>query len=358
MRSFLRLAVFLTAFLPAVAHANATLEEIEAFQPLEVPAKPLEVAVGIEIQQITGVDQKAENFGVVALLRFKWTDPALSYDAPAGNRDVFRILRVDEFRDYARERGAVLPSFEIRNQQSNRWVHQSKITLLPDGTAFYVDKSSLTLQAPYFDFTKYPFDRQTFYFEVVSVAPEPFIKYVAADDWSGLGGLLGEEEWILENDRMEISTIEGFTGHPSAKIALAFEGHRHTQYYLTRIFLPMLILITVSWSAFFLDDYRKRSEVAGANLLVFVGFNWMISADLPRLGYLTFLDFILQWMFVVTGAIIVFNIFLAHLQYKGRAPLAASLDSYAIRWIYPLGYIAIVGYAVARFLKPIGAPLL
>jgi hypothetical protein len=114
----------------------------------------------------------------------------------------------------------------------------------------------------------------------------------------------------------------------------------------------LLVLITVSWSVFFLDDYRKRSEIAGANLLVFVGFNWVISDSLPKLGYLTFLDFILQWIFVVTGAIIVFNVILSRLEAKGRVSLARTLDNYAIKWVYPMGYAAVVAFAVVLFLLP------
>ena len=43
--------------------------------------QPLEVAVGIEIDQITGIDQKAENFGAVVNIRMVWKDPLLAFDA-------------------------------------------------------------------------------------------------------------------------------------------------------------------------------------------------------------------------------------------------------------------------------------
>jgi hypothetical protein len=151
---------------------------------------------------------------------------------------------------------------------------------------------------------------------------------------------------------MQLSTAEGLSGRPSAKVALAFEGRRHVMYYALRIFLPMLVLVTVSWTILFLNEYRKRAEIAGANLLVFVAFNWAVSEDLPRLGYLTFLDFLLQWMFVVTGTVIVFNIMLSRIKASGRPDLALRLDNTVIKWIYPLGYLAIVALAVWRYLLP------
>ncbi|MFV0515187.1 MAG: hypothetical protein ACK5MY_16385 [Jhaorihella sp.] len=312
---------------------------------------PLDVAVGIEINQITAVDQKSENFGAVAVIRMKWHDPALAYEDTTGRG--FRLFVPSDLVAHGNRISAVIPIFVVENQQSRRFIHQNMVAVMPDGTAHYFEKSSLTLQAPHFDFTRFPFDRQMFYFEIVSALPEGVVRFTAMNDQSGLGDMLGEEEWILNNAVLEISSTEGLTGLQSAKAALAFEGTRHIKYYVTRIFIPLLVLIAVSWSVFFLDDYRKRSEIAGANLLVFVGFNWVISDSLPKLGYLTFLDFILQWIFVVTGAIIVFNVILSRLQTTGRDSLARSLDTYAIKWVYPLGYAAVVAFAVALFLMPL-----
>ncbi|MEX0350947.1 MAG: hypothetical protein AB3N15_16105 [Paracoccaceae bacterium] len=321
-------------------------------QPLGTPGKPLEVGIGIHIDQITFVDQKSENYGAVATLRFRWKDPALAYELSEYPRDV-RVFKTDAFLEYATENTAIVPAFVIENQQSNRWIHQSVIAVRSNGEASYFEKSSLTLQAPYFDFRKYPFDTQRFYYEIVSVFPSQTVRYSVLEDESGLGQLLGEEEWILENAQMQKSTVTGLSGMESDKVALEFTGRRHVLYYAIRIFLPMLVLVSVSWSLFFLDEYRKRIEIAGANLLVFVGFNWVISDDLPKLGYVTFLDFILQWMFVVTGAIIVFNVVLRRLKLSGRETFAAKLDNYAVKWIYPLAYVAIVGFAVLNFLvKP------
>lgn len=310
---------------------------------------PLEVAIGIMIDQITFVDQKSENFGVVVTIRANWHDPALVFDATEYGRD-YRIMKPEAFIDFVSAIPAVAPGFVIQNQQSNRWIHQSLIVVKANGDAKYMEKSSLTLQAPHFDFTRYPFDRQQFYFEIVSVFPSDLVRYTIMQEYSGLGDLLGEEEWILSGARMERSTVTGLTGLESDTIVLAFEGRRHLMYYMIRIFLPMLVLVVVSWSTFFLDEYRKRIEVGGANLLIFVAFNWVISDDLPKLGYLTFLDFILQWMFVVTGLIVVFSVGLSRLKWSGREKLARKLDNYAVKWVYPLGYAAIVGFAVSRYL--------
>jgi hypothetical protein len=68
---------------------------------------------------------------------------------------------------------------------------------------------------------------------------------------------------------------------------------------------------------------------------------------------MTFLDFILVAMFVLTGLIIVFNVGLRRLKITGREELAHKIDNYALKWIYPVSYVVVISWAVYKFLyKP------
>lgn len=65
---------------------------------------------------------------------------------------------------------------------------------------------------------------------------------------------------------------------------------------------------------------------------------------------MTFLDFILIAMFIITALMIVFNVGLLRLDQTGRSTLAKQIDLYTLRWIYPISYIYIVFFVIYLFL--------
>lgn len=310
---------------------------------------PIVAKIGIEVDQVTSVDQKAENFEVVASVRMRWTDPDLGAALPPGPEQE-RVFTADAFASFALGAGLTIPAIIYQNQQGPRWDQESFVTVRRNGEAELLERSTVRLQAPHFDFTRYPFDTQTFFIEIASVYPNDRVQLVPWAERSGLGEMLGEEQWILSNAEVVASTVRGLSGEPSALVALKIHAERHLQYYFLRIFVPTIVLILVSWSIFFIEDYGKRIDASSANLLVFIAFNFTISDSLPKLGYLTFLDVVLQCVFIFTGGVAVLNVMLQRLSISGRVDLARKIDNYVVRWIFPLGYGAVVLTAVFRYL--------
>jgi hypothetical protein len=155
--------------------------------------------------------------------------------------------------------------------------------------------------------------------------------------YSQVGEKLGEEEWVVTDFATSFSrgTI---LQRPVARFNFEFSAKRHVAYYFFRILLPLAVIIAVSWILFFLKDYAKRVDAAGANLLLFIAFNFAISSDLPRLGYLTFLDTLLISAFLVTAVVLILSVYLRRQDMKGRQAFVAKVDRYVILF-YPVAYI-------------------
>ncbi|MFP3868405.1 MAG: hypothetical protein ACLFUU_09610 [Desulfobacteraceae bacterium] len=302
---------------------------------------PIPVKIGLKMDQISDVDQKSENFGVVASLKLIWRDPALGFD-PEKCQCFIKTYSGDAFQHFMAEKGARWPEFAIFNQQGNRWFQNRLVMVWPDGWCIYYERFSVTLQAPDFDFRRFPFDRQDFYIRVDCLRPDWVYVFKELPGFSEVGKQLGEEEWVVIDFDTQFSTQTQTTDLSSSRFSFHFRAKRHLTFYIFRIFLPILIILVVSWFTFFLQDYNKRVDVAGGNLLLFIAFNFTIASLLPRLGYLTFLDLILIITFVITSFILLLAVVLKRLEMDGKMDIVRRADALVISF-YPLAYsIAVI----------------
>lgn len=314
----------------------------------EAPDEPIPIGIGVKIMQIVDVDQQAENFTVVARIRGVWSDPTLGFDPEEVGADI-RSMTVPDFAHFVRENALIAPLGIVENVQGRTYVKSSSVAWNADGDAFFAGEYVLKLQAPDFDFRQHPFDHQEFYVRVLLQAPSKFFQIVPLEEFSGLDPVLGEEEWIIRKVWTEVDEADSVAGWPASRFSLGMSADRHLTYYWMRIFLPLLLLSLVSWANLFLEEYRRRIDIAGGNLLAFIAFSFAISGDLPRLGYVTFLDALLMSMFIVTAASVAYNVMLRRLSITERDAKARAIDWHVTYWGYPLISVSLVLLLVWAF---------
>ena len=308
-----------------------------------VITEPIEVRVGSSLIQITNIDQLNEKFNAVSELRMEWEDPQLAFN-PEECLCEFKTYTGDSFRKFADDNEILIPQFTIFNQQGNRWIQNQNAIVFPDGKALYQEHYTTDLQAPLFDFTKFPFDTQLLYIQVESLPTEDFFTYTDPEELSKIGDLLGEEEWFILDAWTEVTSDEEHSIH-----WLYFTMRRHLSFYIFRIIVPLGLVIIVSWFTFFLRDFGRRVEVSSATLLTFVAFNFTVADNLPKIGYLTFMDALLIGAFVVSVIVVIYNVILKRLEADGRGELAHRIDKPMI-WLYPILFMLGAGIAIVIFL--------
>jgi len=297
---------------------------------------PINASIGIKLQQIANIDQKSENYSAVAATLIEWNDPALAFRSDECQCE-YKVYTAKDFLDYVTEEGIRWPAYTYLNQQNNRWIQNDFVVIYPNGDANYFERFTTTFQAPDFNFRQFPFDKQTFYIRVDALYGTSFVNFNASD-YTEVGTQLGEEEWYITDFETEIISEPSSTGRETSSFIFRFFAHRHLSFYIVRIFVPLVLIITVAWITFFLQDYGKRVDATTANLLLFIAFNFTIASELPRLGYLTYMDSLLVGAFFISVLIVIYNVYLKRQEKNERKTWAQKIDKYMI-WLYPLGYL-------------------
>jgi hypothetical protein len=288
------------------------------------------------LDQIIEVNQQEEWYSIVGTIQAEWTDPELAY-SPDACQCKQKLLRDEDFLDFITGESIIWPAFTIFNQQGRRFAQNLLVVIKPDGSVLYFERFTTTIQSPNFDYRAYPFDKQEFLIHIDSLIPEEYYVYELLEGFSGIGENLGLDEWVITEIDTSISSQQY-----GSRYTFSFKAHRQMSYYFIRIFIPLMLIIIVTWVTFFLKDYMRRIEFTAANLLLFIAFNFTLGSDLPTLGYITFADGIMMTTFVISAAAVVFNVVLRRLDITERGALAGRIDKYTI-WVYPLAYAGAFG---------------
>ena len=102
----------------------------------------------------------------------------------------------------------------------------------------------------------------------------------------------------------------------------------------------MIFLVGISWTVFWMDGeiLPHRMGVSFTGILTVVAFQLLISQNLPRVGYLTFLDAVILMSFMLMILTIVENVVVCGFQGGSKKKLAERIDK-TCRWAFPLVYI-------------------
>jgi hypothetical protein len=207
-----------------------------------------------------------------------------------------------------------------------------------------------------FDFRQFPFDMQEFVIRVDALFPEEFYAFSDLEGFSGISEDHGEDEFDITDFETTVTSEMASTRSTTSRYTFSFTAPRHASYYIFQIFVPILLIIGVSWITFFLRDYGRRIEVASANLLLFIAFSFSLSENYPRLGYLTFLDVVMAIMFVVNALLVAYNVWLKRLEMQGQEDRAERIDT-VMDWLYPILYIALFGLVIWQFFVVARGPI-
>jgi hypothetical protein len=295
----------------------------------------------LDIDEISGEKQ---SFTVNVFVRLRWKDERLAHIGKSAEI----IPLTDVWEGYL---------LVVGQQALFRRAMPEDVDVEPDGTVIYRQQWSGPLSQP-LSLANFPLDKQDFNIHFVATGYRAneieFVPDVIPGAEDLVGGGLAKElslpDWKVLSVKPEARPFKLEKGLEVPGFALTFVAKRHFAYYLWNIMLPMWLIVMMSWAPFWVDPHRAEVQmgVASSSVLTLIAYRFVIANLLPKLPYLTRIDYMALGITILVFAAFIQVITTSILAYKNHYKLALRLD-HICRVFYPVVFIII--QALALFIK-------
>ena len=216
--------------------------------------------------------------------------------------------------DYTRVVSATTGSYEFKNNY--------------DLKTFPFDKQKLIIQiANVVELDEHSIDYKTY----TSRALDYYVKNGTLNGWDIMG-------YDIKNTVFKGPTNENYSG---IEVSIAIE--RKTGYYVYKVILPILLILMVCWSVAWIvpEELESKLTITIVCLLSLIAYNFVIDKELPKLEYLTVLDWIILVSYVYATIPNFLSIFLFRL-YKKNDAYKIEKFTYISKVYGPSSYLLII----------------
>lgn len=296
---------------------------------LELAAQPpQDVEVTVYLIDIEEIDSRTQSFVANVFVALRWLDPSLAHDGPKSIG-----VPLDDIWNY---------NLQILNQQRLVKTFLDTANISPEGLVTVRQRYWGGFSQP-LDLYNFPFDSQQLELNLVSsgvVGSTP--NFIISPD-SGLADHLKIPDWqVLDWNIVTENRPIGRNGRTIPQVILTIDVKRSISFFTLKVILPLMLIVAMSWLVFWIgpDLMASRISVGVTTMLTLIAYRFAIGGMVPRLSFLTGLDY-----FVLGSSILVFLAlmvvaFSAYLIEKGKAEQARKLDRMS-RWIAPVLFLAI-----------------
>lgn len=313
------------------------------------PATPTHVHAAISLialNRISAPNDPFPTFDATVMLSARWSDPRVAFDAEDEGDDR-RVYLGDEALEALED--VWTPDLAIENEDGERNVDARTLVIRDEGTVVYEETFDGRFRTQ-FDLRAFPFDSQELSLVLESTAwnSRVLVLHVMDDRVRSDVDSVGQD-WTIEGVGAAIGEAsEVRSGRPFSTLTTTVRVRRHPGFYLSKVMLPLLLIVAFTWTTFWMtgEPAGTRMQRGFIALLSIVAFTQVIAQHLPRISYVTFLDWIMYLAFASTGATLLQIVATHHATMRKDDAAAARLDRIA-RVAFPASFLVLVALVYA-----------
>jgi hypothetical protein len=306
------------------------------------PHLPTEVEVGvylIGLVEISPPNESFPTFKAEVFMDLEWHDPRLAFDqAEVGNeREVF----LEHEAELELER-IWWPDVEFENEQGERHTESRELVIHHDGKVEYAERFQAVFHVD-MHLERFPFDHQNLTVHIESFSwDDRYVVFKTLDEKTGFNEDFHTLEWQLHDVHTEVhAKKEVRSPETFSEYVYSINVDRDPGFYIWKIAIPLLLIVLFNWATFWMpgEPATSRMERSVIALLTVVAFHQVVAGNLPRIGYLTFLDGMVYVAFITVGGTMLTTVWCQRQEFLGRPERVAKLDFIA-RIVFPAWLVA------------------
>jgi Neurotransmitter-gated ion-channel ligand binding domain len=259
---------------------------------------PTQVSVGTWIADITSIDSAQQSFVAEVAVVLRWKDLRLAH---AGSG----VVRYSLEQIWHPRAIIVNEGYSV----SHKFPDIAEVE--PDGSVIYRQRYAGAFTQP-LRLRSFPFDRQTFRLQFVAVRYRPNeVQFVPDQEWidnglkqaGGIAPSITLPDWTIENWNTRSLSYALAPGFEYSGYTFEFTAVRDAQHYIWKVILPLVLIVIMSWSGFWIDPVHANSQISVAvtSMLTLIAYRYAVDAQVPRLPYMTRID-----LFFLASTLLVF----------------------------------------------------
>ena len=286
---------------------------------------PTKVHFLVFVIDIDNIDGAAQSFAANFFISLRWKDERLAQDTTS-----LRQMPLDQVWN---------PRLVLVNEGGIvRTSMPQVVEVSPDGTVIYRQRYYGPLSQP-LKLSQFPMDEHQFTIRFAAAGYRPGeLDFIPEDQIRGTkitGGGISEElslpDWTILEHQVAPNPYEPVNGLLVPGFTFEFTGKRSFPYYLWQVVVPLLLIVMMSSTVFWIDPVNVGSQigVATSSIFTLIAYRFVMAGLLPRLPYMTKMDY-----FILASTLLVFMalvevIVTSYLVRSNRDRLARNIDKLA-----------------------------
>jgi len=291
---------------------------------------PTRVSMELYVIDIAKIDDRDQVFRADISIRLKWLDPRL---ARPGETDVITLPLTDIWN----------PRLRIYNQRDVKMHFPEIARIDAKGLVAYEQRYSGNFTSSA-DIRRFPFDERTITISMLTVDHSPSeIRLDFTEASIDRAADFSIPNWTIGEVTPVSGVFRAFEGREFLRFDIELKGSRESTYYIWSVVVPLILIVMMSWSVFFVNPKRLESQLtlAATSMLTLIAYRFAVSSVLPPVPYMTRLDVFITGSTVFVFLALVEAVTTGALADNDHNVFAERLDFIA-RILFPSAFVAFV----------------